>query len=243
MEDHAEWDRTIKIGERLKTLPFYEEPSRESPTGKWQGRDIIGRDRPINRGVYLGGREREAIVVDDQKQQALNDVYQDFLSRRQAKEAQGIPFKQGVLDEAYNLTREVMPYSDTAVSELTRGLKPDQKVALESFIGKGGVCRHQALLCAYLLERLAKEGKVAGHVSIDRNFVPGRGGHAWVRYTNSAGEVFIIDPAQQFIGKIEQTGKNAWFYERPKPQQTKGTLGGKLVDSLKQMIGRKSSKG
>lgn len=75
MEDSAEWDRTIEVGKHLKSSPFYEEPSGESPTGKWQGRDIIGRDRPINGGVYVGSGKREAIVVDDQKQPALNEVY------------------------------------------------------------------------------------------------------------------------------------------------------------------------
>lgn len=215
MEDSVEWDRTILVQERLKNKSFFEEPSRESKYGKWQGRNIIGRDCPINGGVYLGGGEREAIVVDDKKQPELMAAYQELIKRRKAKEQQGRTFKSGVLSEVFDLTRELLPYNNAIVTQITRELQPDQKIALSVFLeNKGGVCRHQALLAAYLLEKLKADGYVRGQVSVDRNYVPGRGGHAWVRYVNSAGEIFIIDPAQNFIGKIEEAGDDQWFYER-----------------------------
>lgn len=82
-------------------------------------------------------------------------------------------------------------------------------------IAGGGVCRHQALLGAYLLEKLIRDGKIGGKVSIDRNSVQ-NAGHAWIRYTNSKGKVFIIDQAQKYIGLLNDTDKNGrWFYERP----------------------------
>ena len=47
-------------------------------------------------------------------------------------------------------------------------------INLSYFINaKKGVCRHQALLVGYLLERLKGEGYIDGKVSIDRNSVTG----------------------------------------------------------------------
>lgn len=216
METPADWHKTVRMQERLRNEAFFEEPSKESRYGKWQGRNIIGRDCPINGGVYLGGGEREAIVVDDKEDPELSHAYQELIKRRKTKEQRGESFKDGVLGEVFDLTKELLPYSDAKVAQVTRGLQPDQKISLSSFlIAKGGICRHQALLAGYLLEKLKSDGHISGQVSIDRNYVPGQGGHAWVRYVNSAGKVFIIDPAQDFIGKIEEAGEDQWFYKRP----------------------------
>jgi len=230
MENKADWRKTVLVQDRLKNSAFYEEGSRESRHGKWQGRDIIGRDCPINGGVYLGGDEREAVVVDDKKQPELIAAYQELVKRRKFKEQQGRSFKDGVLREVFDLTKELLPYSDVVVDKVTDGLQPDEKISLSSFLlNKGGVCRHQALLVAYLLEKLKVDGYVSGRVSIDRNYIPGKGGHAWVRYVNSAGEIFIIDPAQNFIGRIEEVGGGQWFYERPST----------ILDKVKKLMTRK----
>ena len=50
-----EWDKTVLAIERVKEKGSYEEPDRESKRGYYLGRPIIGRDTPINGGVYLGG--------------------------------------------------------------------------------------------------------------------------------------------------------------------------------------------
>ena len=80
-----------------------------------------------------------------------------------------------------------------------------------------GVCRHQALLCGYLLEKLIKDERISGKVSVDRNFVEGLGGHAWARYTTDRGKVYILDVAQNYKGCLgDMTKKQSrWFYERP----------------------------
>ena len=216
----VDWGKTNLVKERVKELGFYEE--RESDSGRtegfFQGRLIIGRDTRINGGVYLGGSAREAIVVDDQKDESLGRIYQALLERRRkAEQEQGKTFKDGILDEVWALVNTVMPFDKNRVEEVTSSLaQPDSKIALSRFIG-GGVCRHQALLTGYLLERLSNEGLVGGKVSVDRNYVPGKGGHAWVRYTNSIGAVYILDSAQKYIGALNDMDptKERWFYERP----------------------------
>lgn len=69
------FDKTSDMIYRLRDNPFFEEATPESRNGIWQGRNIIGRDVPINGGVYLGGGAREAIVVDDNKQPRLDNIY------------------------------------------------------------------------------------------------------------------------------------------------------------------------
>ncbi len=83
-----------------------------------------------------------------------------------------------------------------------------------------------SLLTGYLLERLSKDGLVGGKVSVDRNYVQGLGGHAWVRYTNSGGEVFILDSAQGYIGRLDEMDESQkrWFYERPEDSNPRRKL-------------------
>lgn len=213
----AEWEKSRYVVERLNKKPFFDEPTPENRNGSWMGRRIIGRDVRINGGVYLGGGSREAIVVDDNKQEALRQAYDHVVNRIKA---QGGDFKRLALREVFDYVKQVMPYSQDAVDNVARtyDVKPDGKVGLGRYVeNRGGVCRHQALLCGYLLERLVEEGKLAGKVSVDRNFVRGQGGHAWCRYTNSKGEAFILDVAQDYAGKLFdiKESNHRWVYQRP----------------------------
>ncbi|MCK4826180.1 hypothetical protein KA005_61120, partial [bacterium] len=90
----------------------------------------------------------------------------------------------------------------------------DQKVMLDQFLRYGvGVCRHSALTAGLLLELLIKEKYLDGQVSVDRNTV--EGGHAWARYTNTKGTVYIIDITQEFFGTLDEAVVNGkWDYSR-----------------------------
>jgi hypothetical protein len=231
-QERSEWNKTIIAEKRVENSAFYEERGFIKKEKFFQGRPIIGRDRKINGGVYLGAGEREAIVVDDQKDLKLNRVYQELINRRLQAQQKGIPFKQGIIEEIWQLVGEVMPFDEENVLDIEKRLpEPDSKIYLSAFFG-GGVCRHQALLTAYLLERLANDGIVRGQASVDRNYVEGRGGHAWARYTNSAGDVFILDSALNYIGRLDEIGEYRWFYERPEDSKAYLRLFLKLRRSL-----------
>ena len=213
----AKWEKTINERRRLKGNRLYEEGDGSRTEEKFAGRPVIHRDSPINGGVYLGSGIREAIVVDDTKDQILREVYEKFRSLLPQDVAQA---KQNALFTAWQLTQQEIPYKgDDAVAQLHQRLNvaaADTKIQLGIYIlNKTGVCRHEALLAGYFLEKLIKEGILTGKVSIDRNTIKGRGGHAWVRYTNSIGEVFIIDPAQKYIGRLKEAPKDGWDYRRP----------------------------
>ncbi|HOA12047.1 MAG TPA: hypothetical protein PKK04_02085, partial [Candidatus Woesebacteria bacterium] len=214
-QERAEWNKTIIGEERVKNSNFYEERGSIRKEKFFKGRPIIGRDRKINGGVYLGADEREAIVVDDQKDLVLNKIYQELINRRLRAQKKGIPFKEGIIEETWNLVNEVMPFDQERVEAITSELpEPDTKIYLSAFLD-GGVCRHQALLTGYLLERLAREGIIRGQASVDRNYVEDLGGHAWARYTNHDGDVFILDSALNYIGRLDEINEYRWFYERP----------------------------
>lgn len=116
----------------------------------------------------------------------------------------------------FKYVEETLRYDKAATDALARD---SQKISLDVYMSKGvGVCRTQAVLCAYLVERLVDEGKIEGKVSIDRNMdrsVDG-GGHAWARFTAPDGTVYIMDPAQHFVGTLEKAQKNGkrWDYRR-----------------------------
>lgn len=217
---NVDMDKTIMAVRRAGQGLAYDEPDAESRNGYFQGRPIIGRDTPINGGVYLGGGQREAIVIDDKKSEFLSKIYQDVLTESADSQRDGT-FKSTVLARVYEKVRQVLPADEKATETIAAPYQNDQKVSIDLFLkAKTGVCRHQALLTAYLLEKLKADGLVRGVVSVDRNAIRGVGGHAWVRYTNSGGEVFIIDPTQGFIGRLSDAGDSSrWFYKRPEDKQ------------------------
>lgn len=55
-----------------------------------------------------------------------------------------------------------------------------------------------------------------GRISIDRNEdTDVAEGHAWARFTDETGEVYIIDPAQEYVGTLKAAvDKDRWAYSR-----------------------------
>lgn len=213
------WDKTKLAEKRAKNSPLYEEPDEEARHGYFKGRQIIGRDTPINKGVYIGGGTREAIVIDDSKDGDLNAAYQELQAIMDKIESYGEKYKHNILNQVFNLAKFKLPYNNELVNSILKkyDLAHDTKIRLGIYMAEGGgVCRHQALLAGYLLEKLKADGMINGTASIDRNYIKGLGGHAWVRYTNSKGDVYIIDPAQNFIGSLaDAETKGKWSYKRP----------------------------
>lgn len=206
----ADWDKTILMKKRLG-----EKLQHSGGKEFYQGRPVIHRDSEVDGGVYLGQGQREAIVVDSKKYPMLNELY------REAKEmatVNGVVQKDKVLSAVYKTVEEHLKPNERAVDLLLikYGVENDGKVSLDTFIKeKVGICRHDALASAALLEHFKKDGYISGKASVDRN-ATNAGGHAWCRYTNSAGEIFILDVAQKFLGKLKDAkGQNRWEYERP----------------------------
>lgn len=232
LQARGEWNRTQIMENRLGLSPFlkrrfFEERGKERLERIYQGRPVIHRDTRINGGVYLGAQPREAIVVDDSpaKDLILRNFYKGFrlFSARSAlreSRQKDLPVEPLLVQKVFETVAENMRYNRKAVENIARvyHLGPDEKIYLGVYLREGvGVCRHQGLLAGYLLEKLVGEGYLKGKVSIDRNTIPGKGGHVWARYTTPDGQAYIIDAAQGFVGKLEEAVGDdlRWFYERP----------------------------
>ncbi|NQV12420.1 hypothetical protein HQ524_03575 [Candidatus Uhrbacteria bacterium] len=221
------WRRTELGRDRVKDSPEYQEAT-DDRRGTWRGREIISRDTPVNGGVYLGGSEREAIVVDDEREGSRREydrVYNSVFDTVKSYEKQGYNKKDVLLNSVFDTTRTEIPYAESKIEKILDeelGInREDKKVDLSFFISKkAGVCRHQVLLVAYLLERLIKYGQLEGEASVDRNAIPGIGAHTWVRYTSSRGDISIIDASMGYIGTLEDSKKKGgWNYSRPEEME------------------------
>ena len=204
----VKWDKTEELRRRLNLRDLERE--------LYQGRHIIHRGSSIDGGVYLGQNQREAIVVDFKKDPKLRGLYEIIKDK---SSEMGVVKRGKILRTVFDTVKESMPRQDyEAVKEIIRkyGVQEDGKVSLGVFLEEGaGVCRHDALACSALLERFKEEGTIKGVASLDRNSTH-LGGHAWCRYTNSINEVFILDVAQNFLGRLEESlNEDRWAYQRP----------------------------
>lgn len=221
-----QWQNTVRVRERLQNDPRYEEPPEDGNTiaihGRYNDRPVIGRDMEVQGGVYLGGGPREAIIVDDQTLPSItyqyDCMYRMLLNKGNVRQyIDGERNMQEVLEDAYEVAMEQLPFDQQGVEAIVNG-NEDNEINLATFIQKGvGVCRHQALLVGYLLQRMRREGILPEEdaISVDRNVIPGRGGHAWVYYKDAQGNEYIVDPAQHVKGRLLKEIHNGWNYRRP----------------------------
>ena len=192
------WDRTARAVERVTARGQVTE---SGTTKLYHNRAIIGRDSPIDGGIYIGAYQREAVVVDFFSSPMLKSIFE------RAKldiSARSLRAELDILKAVYVAVDRAMAYDLDAVEELVReqGVQEDGEISLGVFADHGiGVCRHMALTCGVIIERLIEEGVMEGSVSVDRKTFK-EGGHAWCRYKGPDGAVFIIDVAQKYCGKL-----------------------------------------
>src|SRR5574341_113213 len=191
-------DRTARAVERLTARG---QISESGETKLYHNSDIIGRDFPIDGGIYLGAYQREAIVVDFFNSPMLKSIFE---RAKLEISTQSLRAELDILNAVYAAVYQAMAYDHKAVEELVReqGVKEDGEISLDVFADRGiGVCRHMALTCGVIIERLIKERVMEGSVSVDRKTFK-EGGHAWCRYKGPDGAVFIVDVAQKYCGKL-----------------------------------------
>lgn len=211
--------RTFYVEDRMQAHPNFRERDETAPYGYYMNHPIIGRaSKSVDGGVYLGGSAREAIVVDG-KSVAMENAYKDITSelRELFERSETLPI-QSILVKVMHKVQEVMPYDGRKAEAIGWYHHGDKLIGLSTYIKeRAGVCRHQGLLAAYIIENLIKDSYMLGTVGVERNTVEDRGGtHAWAVYKkgpNGAGGVIVIDPAQSFVGtKAQALRGGRWEY-------------------------------
>lgn len=212
----ARWNRTVRALKRVEWqlgsthLPGY------GIAETYQGRHVIGRDRPILNGVYLGAHAREAIVVSEDEG-ILPRAYLEL--RHRLGILPKLWSERALLRFVHGYVRERMPGGQDATNALLASYLPsggdDRKIVLSAFVaGKAGVCRHRALFAGYLIERLIRDELLQGMVSVDRS-EEDDGGHAWVRFTSKrTGRIYIVDAGLDECGELYAI-RAEWDYRRP----------------------------
>lgn len=213
-----------------------------------ESRPLIDRNTDVLNGLSGSDYDAESIAVD---YNAFPEVYDALVQQvigeaSERSEDGALKVKKDLIfDAVMKMVRERLAYSLEGVAAMYEeaGAQKGVPIALSRYLERGiGVCRHQALLTAALLELLKKKGIVGGSARLNRSRqwtqAGEPGGHAWVRYTNSAGEVWILDVTNNFVGTLEQAKKleKGWNYLLPEDMvQDAIELGApvarKLIDS------------
>lgn len=209
---------------------------------------IDGADSFIDIRSWVGGAE--SIVVDSQKyskefdklRNTFNEVYAENLEDNLEGEA-------AVLKSIFDTVLKTLQYDLDFVDKLSANNTSDmKKIALNYYLDEGkGVCRHMALAAAWMGGELMRAGLLKGKMTAEGNQrLVDNAAHAWARYTAEDGTVYIIDPAQQYLGRLEDSLKRheSWEYfhqdERLKyemlEQQRAAQLGRVVLPSLSQRI-------
>ena len=150
--------------------------------------------------MCVGASGREAIVVDwrHTNEPGITHTLQTLYDTAIERATGGGRFRRNLALKAVfdTVTEHFTDRTPEGVEQLNDRLRAglDQKIHLQCYIAaRAGVCRHVALTCAAILERMVDNGLLFGTVGNDRNTAPGQGGHAWCRYTSSSGTVGILD--------------------------------------------------
>lgn len=180
-----------QILKRLATSPHYSpSTSGMAPYGFFCGRPIIGEDAPIAGGIYLGPQSHEALVVDS-KYEAVQRATEEFRRRLADLNARKSLDDHQLLKFTMKYVREILTLDPQEVEKLNRILvaRPDQKVALDSYIHAGcAEPRHMVLLAGFLIERCIHEKLAVGKLSFDSSQRVER-----LIYTARNGTLFIVD--------------------------------------------------
>ncbi len=214
----ANWDRTVRLLERVKWQIDRRYLAGHGWIEYFKDRHVIGRDRPVVEGVYLGLFAREAIVVSE-RDGVLRERYATLRARLRRFFWQTKPDELSVIRTVHAFVREQLPggvsATEAIVARHMRADDADRKIDLTVFLGgRAGVCRHRALLGAYFLEKLIKDKILDGTCSIDRSEMNG-GGHAWARFVSrKTGRILISDAGLDECGDIFEV-EQKWGYRRP----------------------------
>lgn len=208
-------NRTHEVKVRARDLPGYGEPDTQAPYGYYLDHPILGRDsKHISNGVYMGGSAREAIVVDA-RSRVLRGTYAALEQRLvDLRRDRATVLLEDVLQRVNHQVQAIMQYDMHRTETLSEQYHGDKLISLSTYVREGvGVCRHQGLLAAYILEKLVDSRVIGGQPAVERNTIRELGGtHAWATFTAGA-QKYVIDPAQNFVGTKEQAREQGrWEY-------------------------------
>lgn len=199
-------DAVLRIKGRSEYQPATEAGK---PYGSFGERHLIGECTPIDGGIYFASPAHEAIVVDDDYGE-LKTVYMQLMVLFAKDHKNKKELEPEIFPYLVNFVATKLLFSTEEVKLLHegRGIKEDQKVALDLYLKAGvGVARHQVLLFAYLVERLKARGHIDGCWYIESQYSATDPHHERITYTGRSGELFVFDPVAErgaYLDKVQR---------------------------------------
>lgn len=208
-------EMTRQVEEELERERNFGRRDPEAPHGRHRNHPIIGRrSRSVRNGVY-GTRSSEFVLVDD-KSQLLEKVVDDFMATLPSHDEAATLNTELLLKRVSFRVANILRYDLAETERLSephyghRGL-----IDLSEYVEAGvGVCRHQALLAAHLIEEVIDRGYLTGEVGVERNYdIEANGAHAWAVFKSNTSKDVIVDPANNYVGSRERAQREErWRY-------------------------------
>ena len=223
---------TMLVMERLANHPDFQAPmvgDFAAPHGRFRGRHIIGTGTRVLGGVFLGHHPREALIVDETDPKLQKRLRSFIRTRMEAircsfldgdiEVEKGSPvmckaFAHELPQALFAFTRTYLVYDEPRVAHIFREahLEVDAEFSLDHYLrAHYGVCRQMVLFLVAMFELLEKQGLTEGRMFLCRCYIPHLFSHAWARHESSDGLVFILDPAQDFLGRLDEGGAMGRF--------------------------------
>lgn len=217
----ADFTTHFAVAAHESKIPGYLPGDTESNGDTFRGHPILDRNsRDLRNGVYVT-RWSEALVVDHQDsttRETVNNVMS--LVKNLGEDA---PVSE-ILQIVENQTAKILHYDLDATNKLSAPYsKNNGLVGLSKYIEAGvGVCRHQSVLAAHILEELIDSRVLPGEIGLERsrrtNVRTGeRDAHAWAVYRpiyrRDSNDDIIIDPANRRVVSRKDSKKlGDWSY-------------------------------
>lgn len=203
----------------IKESKHYKPSDGVALDGYFHEHPLITRNSPsVRNGVY-GSKGSEYVIVDveEGKDSATYEVLNAVMDELHALDKEAPNFTLQVLTLIERRVSDTLRYDEKATNALSEPYYEGQgMVELSRYIEAGiGVCRHQALLTALILEYAIEEELLEGTIAVERNAEFETDiGHAWAVFKQHNGPDIIIDPAQHFVGTRERAAKfpGRWPY-------------------------------
>lgn len=187
----------------------------DAPYGYYKNHPIIGRESPTVRNGVYGTSASECVVVDD-KSDIVRRVTAGFIRNLKGDSPATLSY-MSVAKMVEGYTSTVMRYDLDGVNSLSAPYYGNNGlIGMSEYINKGiGVCRHQALLAAHLIEEAVDQKMIKGEARVERNHdLEIKGAHAWAVYRPMRGTEIIVDPAQHFVGtRAQAKERGLWKYD------------------------------
>ena len=142
--------------------------------------------------------------------------------------------EENILRAAYQTVSKIKTHeSNSPERRSSSHLGGDKLIGLDELLNDDeAVCRHKSLVIGVIIEKLKKENILNGESSIDRN-ENYNGAHAWCRYTDARGNIFILDAEKGYFGLLENARVDSWNYQRPADKEYVWRIGAGIpIDKL-----------